>query len=100
MNAINPKSRHAGRLSAHARSALLAAVATLALAAGGQVSAATILNVGSNSQCGTSTCFDSHGTYAVTFSAASFNGPVDISKLLLARSVLGALDSHFFSLSF
>jgi len=99
MNASDPKMAQPTRLS-RGRSALSAAVAALTLAAAGGASAATVLNVGWGSQCGTSTCFDSHGTYTVTFSAATFHGPVDISKLLLSRSVLGDQDGHFFSLNF
>jgi len=82
------------------RAALAAAVAALTLAAGDRAAAATILSAGLNSSCGASTCFNSQGTYAITFSASAFSGPVDISKLFLARGILGSLDSHFFSLSF
>lgn len=99
MNATRPESRHV-RLLVRARPALLATVAALTLAAGGGASAATVLSAGWNSSCGASTCFDSQGTYSVTFSPSTFSGPVDISKLLLSRSVLGSLDSHFISVSF
>jgi len=100
MNATNPISRQSRRLSAQARPALLAAAATLTLATCGHAAAATVLSASGDSHCGASTCFDAHGTYAITFSASAFSGPVDVSKLLLSRSILGNLDSHFFSLNF
>ena len=100
MNATDPKMRQFRSRKAPVRAVLLAAAATLALGAGERASAATVLSAGWESGCGASTCFDSHGTYAITFSAAAFKGPVDISKLLLSRSILGSLDNHFFSLSF
>jgi hypothetical protein len=100
MNATSPKTRQSRPRSAQVRPPLLATAAALALATGGHAAAATVLSAGWESGCGAATCFDNHGTYAITFSASAFKGPVDISKLLLSRSILGNMDSHFFSLSF
>ncbi len=100
MNMIHPKTGQAQRRSARRRSAFLATVAALTLVVGGRATAATILSAGKDSSCGASSCFNSQGTYAITFSASAFSGPVDISKLLLSRSILGNLDSHFFSMNF
>jgi hypothetical protein len=100
MNMMHPKLRQAQRRSVRGQSALLATVAALTLVAGGRAAAATVLSAGWESSCGASSCFNAKGTYAITFSGAAFSGPVDISKLVLARSFFGNLDSHFFSLSF
>jgi hypothetical protein len=79
------------------RSAILAAmVATAATPAG----AATVLNVGWNSGCGKSTCFNDNGVFTRTWSAKDTAGPVTIGSLLLDRSVLGNLDGQTFRISF
>ena len=83
------------------RAAFVGALAALTLvAAADRAAAATVLSAGWDGSCKASTCFNSQGTYAITFSASAFHGPVDISKLLLGRGIIGSLDSHFFSLNF
>lgn len=82
------------------RTTLAVSVAALTLIAGGRAAAATVLSAGWQSSCGASTCFDAHGAYSKTFSAADFSGPINISKLFLQRSVLGSMDNQFFHLSF
>lgn len=83
------------------RSVLFAAAAFAAVAlVAPQVQAATVLNVNWNADCGKSTCFDDKGQFTQTFSSSAFNGPVDISQLLMDRGVLGTLDGKTFRLSF
>jgi hypothetical protein len=72
----------------------------LALGAADRAAAASVLDVNWGDGCGPATCFNARGGYSLTFSAAGFGGPVDVSKLLLGRSVLGSMDGHFFSVSF
>lgn len=79
---------------------LALAVGALSLFAGGSAAAATTLSAGWNSNCGPQTCFNEHGSYSVTFSASAFNGPVDVSRLFLDRSILGTMGNQFFSVSF
>jgi hypothetical protein len=82
------------------RATFAVSVAAMTLIAGGHAAAATALSAGWQDSCGKSSCFDAHGAYSHTFSAAGFSGPVDISKLFLQRSVLGSMDGQFFRLSF
>src|SRR5690348_4789992 len=82
------------------RRTALAAALLLGLALADGAAAATPLNVSWSSDCGPQTCFNAHGAYAVTFSASAFGGPVDVSRLLLSRSVLGSMSGQFFSVSF
>jgi hypothetical protein len=82
--------------------AALAAAFVLALAGADHAAAAGvhILDVTGGAGCGSTTCFNDRGGYTLTFSAAKFGGPVDVSRLLLDRSVLGDLSGRFFSVSF
>ncbi len=83
------------------RGYLAAAAAGVALILGGlPAQAATILGAGWDTSCGKTTCFNEKGVVTRTFSASDFSGPVTIGQLLLDRSVLGALDSKMFRLSF
>jgi hypothetical protein len=83
------------------RHAALAAALLLGLAGAGQAAAATVLDVNWSDACGPATCFNTHGAYALTFSASDFKGgQVDISRLLLGKSVLGSMSGQFFSVSF
>ena len=79
---------------------LATALGALSLLAGGSAGAATILSANWNSGCSKETCFNDHGAYSVTFSASAFSGPVDVSRLLLDRNILGTLGSQFFSMNF
>jgi len=80
------------------RRAVLAASLALSLAAADRA-AAGALNVDWGSGCG-ATCFGAHGAYSLTFSASAFSGPVDVSKLLIDRRVLGTMDASYFNVSF
>ncbi|ODT88482.1 PEPxxWA-CTERM sorting domain-containing protein [Phenylobacterium sp. SCN 70-31] len=83
------------------RGYLTAAAAGVVLVLGGlPAQAATILGAGWDKNCSKATCFDDKGVVTRTFSASDFGGPVTIGQLLLDRSVLGALDSKMFRLSF
>jgi len=87
-------------IAMRSRQAALAATFLLALGAAAPAGAATALGATWGSGCGSSTCFDSHGTYTLTFSASAFSGKVDIGSLLLDRRVLGSLGGSFFNVSF
>jgi hypothetical protein len=80
--------------------AILSTVAALTLAMVAPARAATTLNANWNTACGKSTCFDHHGVFSQTYSASDFSGPVTVDHLLMQRGVLGALDSHMFTISF
>jgi hypothetical protein len=80
--------------------AALAAATSLSVAPDRAAAATGLPDVGWSSGCGASTCFDAHGSYRLTFSASAFGAPVDISKLLLDRSVLGKDLADFFTVSF
>jgi len=79
--------------------AALAASLLLSFGVVDRAAAADVLHLNWDDSCGSS-CFNSHGAYSLTFSASSFSGPVDISKLLLDRRVLGGMAGSFFTVSF
>lgn len=81
------------------RKALIGLAAMAALAGSvGAAQAATVLGV--EEGCGKSSCFNDSGVFTKTFSAGAFNGPVNVTQLLLDRGVLGALDGQTFRISF
>lgn len=83
------------------RSVLMGVAAAAAMVLGvSSAQSATVLNVGWNSDCGKSTCFNENGVFTQTFGKGAFDGPVSISQLLMDRGVLGSLDGKSFRLSF
>jgi len=83
------------------RSILVGAATAAAMILGGSsAQAATTLNVDWNTGCGKATCFSDTGSFSQTFSGSAFNGPVNISQLLMDRGVLGDLDGKTFRISF
>lgn len=70
------------------------------LASAAPASAATVLNATWTDACGKTTCFSDKGVYSQTFKASDFSGPVNVSKLLMDRGVLGALDTSTFRITF
>ena len=83
------------------RTTISAIAFAAAMAAGAApAAAATVLNVNWNDSCGKASCFNENGVYTQRFSASDFQGPVTISRLLMQRGVLGALDGSTFRLSF
>jgi len=76
------------------------ALAALALGScAGSAGAATLL-ASTDGGCGKTTCFNDNGVVTRTWSAKDFAGPVDISRLLLDRAVLGSLSGSTFRISF
>lgn len=82
------------------RGIVLAAAVTLAVAAAPGAQAATLLTVGGDSLCAKGGCLSDSHTYAQTFSAADFSGPVSISSLQLIKSLLGGFQSNIVKISF
>jgi hypothetical protein len=83
------------------KTGVVALAAAAAMAAATPSQAASYLSVNAASACGTGGCFPgSTHTFTQAFSASGFHGTVDISNLMLDRSVLGALQDHVFKVSF
>jgi hypothetical protein len=78
----------------------MTAAAGAAMLAATPASAATVLNVDWNSDCGKSTCFNDKGVFTQTWSSAGAHGPTTIGQFLMDRGVLGALDDKTFRISF
>jgi len=78
----------------------LSALASAILIAATPASAATVLDVSGNSDCGKTTCFNDQGVFTKTWSSKDASGPMTIGQILLARGVLGSLDGSTFRLSF
>ncbi|MBX3482593.1 PEPxxWA-CTERM sorting domain-containing protein [Phenylobacterium sp.] len=76
-----------------------AAIGALALAAAAAPAGAVTVNAGWSDACGASNCF-SQGSFTHTWSANGAGGPITVSQLALARSILGDLDGQTFRLSF
>src|SRR3954452_17040369 len=74
----------------------MTAAAGAAMLAATPASAATVLNVDWNSDCGKSTCFNDKGVFTQTWSSAGAHGPTTIGQFLMDRGVLGALDDKTF----
>lgn len=77
----------------------LSGLALAATLAASPAAAATVF-AGTNDGCSKTTCFNESGVFKQTWSASGLTGPTTIGQLLLARGVLGALDSSTFRLSF
>jgi hypothetical protein len=78
----------------------MTAAAGAAMLAATPASAATVLNVNWNSDCGKSTCFNDKGVFTQTWSSAGAHGPMTIGQFLMDRGILGALDDKTFRISF
>jgi hypothetical protein len=78
----------------------MTAAAGAAMLAATPASAAMVLNVNWNSDCGKSTCFNDNGVFSQTWSAAGAHGPVTIAQFLMDRGILGNLDDKTFKISF
>lgn len=77
----------------------LSGLALAATLAASPAAAATVF-AGTNDGCSKTTCFNENGVFKQTWSASGLTGPTTIGQLLLARGVLGVLDSSTFRLSF
>jgi len=78
----------------------MTAAAGAAMLAATPASAAMVLNVNWNSDCGKSTCFNDNGVFTQTWSSAGAHGSTTIGQFLMDRGILGALDDKTFKISF
>ncbi|MBL8552793.1 MAG: PEP-CTERM sorting domain-containing protein [Phenylobacterium sp.] len=78
---------------------ILAAIGALSLTVAAAPAGAATVNAGWTEACGATNCFD-QGSFTHTWSAAGAGGPITVSQLALARSILGDLDGETFRLSF
>jgi hypothetical protein len=76
-----------------------AAIAAATLSAMAAPAGAATVSAGWTDGCGATNCF-SQGTFTYNWSSANVSGPVTVSQLALARSILGDLDGETFRLSF
>lgn len=85
------------------RSGASALITAAALCAGvpSAAEAATFLSVGASSLCGADGCFvGGKKTYTQTFSGAGRAGVLDVSQLLVAKSIVGSVEHTAVKISF
>lgn len=79
----------------------LFAAAAFCVAAPSSVQAATFLSVGASSLCGPEGCFaGGKKTYTKTFSGAGRQGVLDVSRLMVAKDIVGSVEHTALKVTF